>query len=543
MGKKKKKRGGIARREPAAAAAADREPTRDRAVPAAEAPADDLMPRAPVVRLRAEPARGPREPAFWFGFEVSWAKLAIARVVIFGLLAIDAVLQVAHAPRYGAGGFNVGHLPIFEAIAPGRVGYELGQLGCAYVFVLAMLGVATRWVLPIGAALYAWLYFGSHLDSYQHHYLVALVVVLACFVPWERPADDATPRTRVRSWALRLILVQLAILYFYAAISKMDGKWVDGTTLGQQMTGSLRAAVDRTIGIEAASVSVIVIELALAVMIWLPRCWKIAAPLGIAFHIGIASTGLEIGLFAYLMIGFYILIVPDEIWMLIADSGLGRSVRRNLARVGRAPLPIAATALVIACGLAWVSDLELATELGLALVVVPIGLLVRAPRRSQIAFAHLVAIALWLAVDLAGSIAVDYYRFWGGSQRRLGDLETAERAYRQLVAIAPDEPAGHYQVGRLLLDDRVRTDETAAGKARRHAEGLAALQHAQRLEPTRARARVAEARWLAAQNRTDDAIRKAREAVAAEPSHVESRQLLKSLLESRTVPAEADALP
>src|SRR5437762_505916 len=47
------------------------------------------------------------EPAFWFAFDVTWAKLALARVVLFGLLAIDALLQIRHAPRYGVGGFNV----------------------------------------------------------------------------------------------------------------------------------------------------------------------------------------------------------------------------------------------------------------------------------------------------------------------------------------------------------------------------------------------------------------------------------------------------
>src|SRR5262245_41548316 len=53
------------------------------------------------------PALGPAEdPTFWFGFEVSWAKLLVARVVLFSLLAIDSLMQIEHAPRYGAGGFN-----------------------------------------------------------------------------------------------------------------------------------------------------------------------------------------------------------------------------------------------------------------------------------------------------------------------------------------------------------------------------------------------------------------------------------------------------
>src|SRR6185436_6474010 len=186
-------------------------------------------------------------------------------------------------------------LRFLDALGPGRVGYEVGQLSETYLFTLAALGLSTRTVLPIAAALYAWLYFGSQLDSYQHHYLVALIVALACFVPWRRPRDS-TPATPVRSWALRLILVQLGIMYLWAAISKLDPAWTSGQTLGSQLTGSLRSLIDGTVGIRAASLGVIAAELVLAGTIWLRPAWRIAAPLGIALHVGIVASGLEIGL-------------------------------------------------------------------------------------------------------------------------------------------------------------------------------------------------------------------------------------------------------
>src|SRR5205085_4826490 len=98
-------------------------------------------------------------------------------------------------------------------------------ISLAYLFVLIAFGVAARVLVPITAALYAWLYFGSQLDSYQHHYLVVMVLVIASFVPWQRPAD-ARPETPARSWAIRLLLVPLAIMYLWAAISKMSPGWV-----------------------------------------------------------------------------------------------------------------------------------------------------------------------------------------------------------------------------------------------------------------------------------------------------------------------------
>ena len=80
-------------------------------------------------------------------------------------------------------------------------------------------------MIPLATAIYGWLYFASQLDSYQHHYLVWLMLLLACFVPWQRP-HGAKPATHIRTWAIRLLLVQLAIMYLWAAISKMNGAWL-----------------------------------------------------------------------------------------------------------------------------------------------------------------------------------------------------------------------------------------------------------------------------------------------------------------------------
>jgi tetratricopeptide (TPR) repeat protein len=475
------------------------------------------------------PRPPPREPVFWFGFEVAWAKLAVFRFVLFGLLAVDAFLQLHHAPRYFAGGFNVGHFPFLDGIGPGRTGYEVGQLLETYLFALAALGIATRLVLPIAAALYAWLYFGSQLDSYQHHYLVALLVVIACFVPWERP-PDATPATRVRTWAVRLILVELGIMYLWTAISKMDPAWTSGRTLGGQLTGALRTTIDGTLGMQAAAILVIVLELVLAATIWLRPAWKIAAPLGLVFHLGIAQSGLEIGLFAYLMLAMYLLLLPDALFLWLADAPPLRSLQTALGRLARSTSWVL-WALALAAGLGAGALLRLEHGLLAALLAsaIPAALAARALLRGRapvaaLGAAHLAAVALWLAADHASSVAVDYYRYWAGSQRRLGDLATAEYAYRRLVDVAPDLESGHYYLGKILTSD---------GRE----EGVAHLREAQRLAPRRARAWMQEARWLASQGQHAEALAKAREAVSAEPSKREARTLLKTLTANRPAPA------
>ncbi len=527
-GNRSKNRGST---EPLGAALADSRQTRRAEARKAGRPSDD-KPASPPATFELV-----REPRFWFGFEVSWAKLSLARFVIFALLAVDALLQISHAPRYGAGGFNVGQLPGLDAIGPGRIGFELGQLACAYLFVHAAFGVATKLVVPVGAAIYAWLYFGSQLDSYQHHYLVVLVLLLACFIPWQR-RDDAVPETKIRTWAVRLLLVQLGILYLWAAISKMSPAWLDGRTITGQITGSLRSLIEDSIGFKMTARFALLTELVLAVVVWIRPAWFIALPLGIAFHLGILASGLDIGLFAYLMLAFYVFVIPDRALVWLANLAPLRALRSVLraVRISNVVVAGAALALCVAVSLLLARFTRFPSAFHVAIVLSAFPLVMitvtrlrgRTPVIPWLGLAHVVAIALWLLIDRTTTQVVDYYRFWGGNARRLGEPAVAEAAYRKLVEIAPDEPNGHFQLGRILIEG---PDEEA---------GLRELHEAQRLEPLRSRAWMAEAQWLVKKGKKAEAIEKAQEAVYSEPTSQPARALLDTLTSGKPAPPRDD---
>jgi hypothetical protein len=352
--------------------------------------------------------------------------------------------------------------------------------------------------------------------------LVWLILLLSCFVPWQKPAD-AVPATRVRSWALRLILVQLGILYLWAAISKMTPAWFDGRTLGSQIHGGMRSIIDATVGIKGASALVVLVELALAGTVWNKRAWWIAAPLGLALHIGIVKTNLEIGLFAWLMVGLYIFIIPDRVWLWCAAQTQVAQVRNALGVVrewfgetlGWIVLVMsAATGLL----LAFLSNFDYAAIVGLVLLVAIFGLaLYERGHVGRLAGAHFLAFVLLVVIGRATSTTGDYYRFWGGSARRLGDAKTSEFAYRKMTEVAPNEGTGHFQLGKLLLA-REATDE-----------GLAELRKAQQREPDKSRSYTAEAQWLATHGKKEEATMKAREATIIDPTDDEARRLLNSL--------------
>ena len=436
---------------------------------------------------------------FWFGFEVPYAKLAFGRVVLFGLLALDALIQIRHAPRYGSG-FNVAQLPFLDSLGPGRVGYAIGQLIEAYVFVLIACGVAIRWLVPIGATIYAWLYFGSQLDSYQHHYLIAMILVLACCVPWQRQ-PLATP---VKTWALRLILVELAILYVWAAISKLDAHWLDGLALSTQIHGPLRSLIDATVGMKAVAILVPLTELALA-FVWLRPAWRVLAPLGIAFHLGIVWSGLEIGMFAWLTIGLYAFVIPDGAYLWIA---------KRLPDVSW-PVPgmtAYVVSLVAALGLAMICRFPGSLAVAIVASIISIGAMIRGRR---IALPHLLAMVVWVVVDRGSTITRDYYKFWAGTSRRLKDPNALEAA-RSYAQVAPDDANARYAYGTALLDQ----DDPA---------GLDELHASERLDTQRARAYISEARWLAAKGRQAEALAAARAGAAADPDDTEAHSLFTTL--------------
>ena len=83
-------------------------------------------------RTRARPVTlAERYQRFWFDFGLSQTRLAWFRVVFFTLIGVDGFLQISHAPRYGAGDFNVAHIAGLDALLPGP-----SRAGILLVFLL-----------------------------------------------------------------------------------------------------------------------------------------------------------------------------------------------------------------------------------------------------------------------------------------------------------------------------------------------------------------------------------------------------------------------
>ena len=190
---------------------------------------------------------------------------------VYLVLALDVWhTLVSPAWRYGAAGFNVAHFALLDALPiPTREAY-VGML----VVVGAMAGVAavlprTPRLLSIAITLlYTWGWSCSMLDSYQHHYLVSVLLFATCFFPQLTaidlfgvaralpgvPAALATKRTkkkgtppnaassssaifphglvaRVRSLGWALVTSFSGIVYAFTAVSKTEPEWRSGEAL------------------------------------------------------------------------------------------------------------------------------------------------------------------------------------------------------------------------------------------------------------------------------------------------------------------------
>ncbi len=493
-------------------------------VPAADAPAAAPPAKARAPRPASSESRTSPDTSFWSGFTVSPVKLLLVRFALFGVLAIDAYLQLSHAPRYGSG-FNVGNLRFLDDLAPGKDAFAATQLALTFLFAAFALGAGLR-LLPLAALLYNGVYFSSQLDSYQHHYLVSLILILACFAPWRVEATDTGPR---RSWALRLILVQLGVMYLWAVIAKLHGQWLDGTALAQQIsTPWMRGAIER-VGWPTAAALTVLLELLLAVGVWNRRLWPVVAPLGIGFHVAIEKSGLEIGLFSYVLVGLYLLAIPEG-WLAAiraerARAWVATQARRLAPGTVGAALALGLAALVVAVLLA-LTPLVSAVVIVLAVAVTLGG--ARALRTPGRATAH--ALGCALAALLVFALArvttevPEYYKFWAGSSRRLGRLAETRVAYARLLEVKPDSAPAHYYLGTYALADHLDDD------------ALAHFRAAQAIDPKDPRAFVAEARWLEARGDRAEALAKARAGLAGRPGDADARALVERLSPPRVTP-------
>jgi predicted DCC family thiol-disulfide oxidoreductase YuxK len=243
----------------------------------------------------------------------------IAAVIRWGVgLAIGLELISVSPHLLALTRSDVLRTPYFGPAQPLEPAIAIGLVILAAVSLVAFtIGVFT---VPAGVVLAATLAAFMAVDQqlYSNHlYLMVLLVgLLVAARPGRALSVDALrDGEQSSSPALPLLLIrgQISIVYLFAALSKLNATFLSGTVLNSHLRadGPLGLPSEwRVFEVMAAlSVITILLELALAVGLWIPRWRRSVMTLGLMLHLGILfwmTLPLQLTAFALVMWSGYL---------------------------------------------------------------------------------------------------------------------------------------------------------------------------------------------------------------------------------------------
>jgi hypothetical protein len=272
---------------------------------------------------------------FWFQPEPT-STLALVRIA-FGLVAM--AWTVALLPGFSAWFGDDGILPRHPAPAGGTWGpLDLLAGGGATTAALVVLLVASA-CLVVGyrtraAALLVFLGLLAfeRRDPFVFDSGDALLRIVALYLALapagaslsldrRRRARDGFWEFPARApWALRLMQVQLSVLYLATVWTKLRGTtWNDGTAVSYALrVGDLERlplphfVTDSLLVANLMTYGTLAIELAIGVLVWNRRARPWVLGLGVALHLGI-DYSMRVGFFTLAMLVLYLAFVPSDV--------------------------------------------------------------------------------------------------------------------------------------------------------------------------------------------------------------------------------------
>jgi hypothetical protein len=139
------------------------------------------------------------------------------------------------------------------------------------------------------------------------------------------------------AWPLRLVQIQVAVMYLFAVVHKLGGMtWRDGTAAAYpiRVPDMVRFPVpsflaDSALAAHVLTWGTLAIEISIPLLVWSRRTRPWVLGLGVALHLGI-DYSLRAGLFSWVVLAGYIAFVPPETMTRVLERGrlsLWRSAR------------------------------------------------------------------------------------------------------------------------------------------------------------------------------------------------------------------------
>jgi hypothetical protein len=271
--------------------------------------------------------------AFWFSPRPAYS-LGLVRMA-FGLLAVAWTLAAladvrrvfddgGAAPRYVLRDYQWSVFEIWPSDTALLIGWGL--------LLAAALAMTVGWHSRIAAVLvFVLLYSFERRGIYLYNAGDSLIVIIALVLALSScgAALSLDQRRRTGSfwsalstapWPIRLLQVQLTVIYLFAAQAKLGDKtWVDGSALfyAWHTDGkwALLSAPEwlsaNAVLVNAVTWTAILIELSIAVLVWVRRCRPWVLAIGVLMHLTMMLT-LNVGFFSFAMYVLYLAFVPWE---------------------------------------------------------------------------------------------------------------------------------------------------------------------------------------------------------------------------------------
>jgi hypothetical protein len=258
----------------------------------------------------------------WLFAPVDVAPLVLTRIVFGALMAVDLATCLAGdfiAARYVEPDFWF-TFPGFAWVRP-LPGAGMTWLFVALVACAAMIAVGLcHRVAAVAFALgMTWILLVDQTHYLNHQYLICLLALLLAVAPADAAGSiDAWrrggARPRIPAWSVRLLQVQIAIVYVYAGVAKLDADWLSGAFAGlcfAQVPLLAPYADDEVLTRTFAFAGLLFDLLVVPGLLWRRTRW-LATGAAVLFH-GINSQLFSIGVFPWLMLGTLPLLWPPTL--------------------------------------------------------------------------------------------------------------------------------------------------------------------------------------------------------------------------------------
>lgn len=197
-----------------------------------------------------------------------------------------------------------------------------------YFLIMSLLGLGVmagykyRWSLGLFTILWAGAYLMQKESYNNHYYLLLLVCFIMLFLPANRYCSiDAKAKPEIRQevmpqWCSWVMILQIAIVYVFAVVSKLYPQWLDGTFIRLLLGRDHHPAFLKGLFSQSwfhlfISWSGIFFDLLIVPMLLWKKTRNLAFLSSLIFHLFNAVV-LQIGIFPFFALSFVVFFYPPE---------------------------------------------------------------------------------------------------------------------------------------------------------------------------------------------------------------------------------------